>query len=65
VSLVKDSSLLSILGIEEFTWHAEGVNSATYSNLEGFLLLALGYLILTLPISLWTQSLEQRHHFET
>jgi polar amino acid transport system permease protein len=65
VSLVKDSSLLSILGIEEFTWHAEGVNSATYSNLEGFLLLAIGYLILTLPISLWTQSLEARHRFET
>lgn len=65
VSLVKDSSLLSILGIEEFTWHAEGVNSATYSNLEGFLVLAAGYLILTLPISLWTQSLETRHRFET
>jgi polar amino acid transport system permease protein len=65
VSLVKDSSLLSILGIEEFTWHAEGVNSATYSNLEGFLILAAGYLILTLPISLWTQTLETRHRFET
>lgn len=65
VSLVKDSSLLSILGIEEFTLHAQNVNSVTYSNLEGFLLLAAGYLILTLPISLWTQSLEARHKFET
>ena len=29
------------------------------------LALAAGYLIITLPISLWTQSLEQRAKFDT
>ena len=65
VSLVKDSSLLSIISISEFTWNAENVNAMTYSTLESYLPLAAGYLILTLPISLWTRRLEKRHSFET
>jgi polar amino acid transport system permease protein len=65
VSLVKDSSLLSIISISEFTWNAESVSALTYSTLESYLPLAAGYLILTLPISLWTRHLENRHRFET
>jgi polar amino acid transport system permease protein len=65
VSLVKDSSLLSIVGISEFTLNARNVASATYSTLESYVPLAVGYLILTLPISLWTRRLEKRHSFET
>jgi polar amino acid transport system permease protein len=65
VSLVKDSSLLSIISISEFTWNAESVSAMTYSTLESYLPLAIGYLILTLPISLWTRHLEKRHSFET
>ena len=64
-SLIKDSSLLSIIGINEFALSAQEVNSYTYSTLESYIPLALGYLILTLPISLWTQSLERKHRFET
>ena len=64
-SLIKDSSLLSVIGISELALNAQEVNSYTYSTLESFLPLALGYLVLTLPISLWTQSLEARHRFET
>jgi polar amino acid transport system permease protein len=65
VSLVKDSSLLSIVAISEFTLNARTVNSRTYSTLESYLPLAVGYLILTLPISLWTRHLEKRHSFDT
>jgi len=65
VSLVKDSSLLSIIGIQEFTKSAQMANSRTFSTLECYLPLALGYLILTLPISLWTRHLEKRHQFDT
>jgi polar amino acid transport system permease protein len=65
VSLVKDSSLLSIIGIQEFTLSAQMANARTYSTLECYLPLALGYLVLTLPISLWTRHLEKRHHFNT
>lgn len=64
-SLIKDSSLLSILGINEFTYSAQQVNSATYSTLESFFPLAVGYLILTLPISLWSKLLEKRYLYET
>ncbi|HEY5706577.1 MAG TPA: amino acid ABC transporter permease [Terrimicrobiaceae bacterium] len=64
-SLVKDSSLLSIIGLAEFTYTAQQVNSATYSTLESYLPLAGGYLVLTLPISLWTNSLGRSLRYET
>ncbi|MEP6671671.1 MAG: amino acid ABC transporter permease [Chthoniobacter sp.] len=64
-SIIKDSSLLSVLGIAEFSLAASQVNSITYTTFEIYLSIALGYLILTLPISLWTQRWEQRSRFET
>lgn len=64
-SIIKDSSLLSIIGINEFTNSAQQVNSATYSTLESFITLAVGYLLLTLPISLLSKKLEQRFRYET
>lgn len=65
VSLVKDSSLLSVIGIEEFTQAAGNVSSNTLAQFESYLPLALGYLIITLPIALWTQRMERRAKFET
>lgn len=64
-SIIKDSSLLSILGIAEFTLAAQQVNSATYSTLESYLPLAVGYLALTLPVSLLARGLERRFRYET
>ncbi len=64
-SIIKDSSLLSIIGLAEFTYTAQQVNSATYSTLESYLPLAVGYLILTLPISLWSHGLGRRLRYET
>jgi polar amino acid transport system permease protein len=64
-SLIKDSSLLSIIAINELTLNAQEVNSFTYSTLESYLPLAVGYLFLTLPISLWTRWLETRSRYET
>ena len=63
-SLIKDSSLLSVIGIEEFTLAAQQVNSATFSTLEAYLPLAVGYLVLTLPISAFSRALERRFHYE-
>jgi polar amino acid transport system permease protein len=65
VSLIKDSSLLSMIAVNEFTQSARDVNSVTYSTLECYIPLALGYLLLTLPISLWTRALERKIHFES
>lgn len=64
-SLIKDSSLLSIIGLEELTLNAQQVASFTFSNLESYVPLAVGYLVLTLPISLWSRWLEERARFET
>lgn len=64
-SLIKDSSLLSVIAISEFTLAAQEVNSFTYSSLESYLPLAVGYLMLTLPLS-WTAGvLERRFHYES
>jgi polar amino acid transport system permease protein len=65
VSLIKDSSLLSIIAVNEFTQAANDINSVTVSTIEAYIPLAIGYLILTLPISLWTRRLEKRLRFET
>lgn len=64
-SLIKDSSLLSVIGIGEFTLAAQQVNSATYRTLESYLPLALGYLALTLPVSLLSRKLERRFQHES
>jgi polar amino acid transport system permease protein len=64
-SIIKDSSLLSIIAVSEFTLNAQEVNTFTYSTLESYLPLALGYLLLTLPISLLSRVLERRFHFAT
>ena len=63
-SLIKDSSLLSIIGLTEFTFAAQQVNSATYSTLESFVPLAIGYLLLTLPVSALSRWLEHRYRYE-
>ena len=65
VSLVKDSSLLSVIGIGEFTQEIRIANAATYSAFEGFLPLAIGYLILTIPISIGARLLERRMRYES
>lgn len=57
-SIIKDSSLLSIISISEFTMNAQEVNAYTYSTLESYIPLAIGYLLLTYPISFWSKRLE-------
>ena len=64
VSLIKDSSLLSVIAISEFTLAAQEVNSFTYSTLESYLPLAAGYLALTLPLAAVSRWLERRFRYE-
>ncbi len=65
VSLIKDSSLLSIIAVSEFTRNGRDTSNITYGTLECYIVLAVGYLILTLPISFLTRQLERRSRFET
>lgn len=64
-NLIKDSSLLSVLGAMEFTKQAQVVNAMTYATIESYLPLALGYLLLTLPISWWSGRLERQFSYES
>lgn len=50
-SLIKDSSLLSVIGVAEFQKQTDLAVSAASTPLEGYLPMALGYLALTLPLS--------------
>lgn len=59
-SLVKDSSLLSVLGIAEFAKQTDVAVSTASSPLEGYLPMALGYLALTLPLSWLARRLEMK-----
>lgn len=62
-SLIKDSSLLSIIAIKEFTMAAREVNANTFSTLESYIPLAIGYLLLTLPVSALTKHLERKFSY--
>jgi polar amino acid transport system permease protein len=65
VSLVKDSSLLTVIGINELTHVVQSANSSAHTALEGFLPLAALYLALTLPLSAWARRLETKFKYET
>lgn len=64
-SLVKDSSLLSVIGLAELTHETQGFISNTYSTLEGYVPLAVAYLMITLPLSLWARWLERKFSYES
>ncbi len=65
VSLVKSSSLLSVLGIEEITQITKLFNARNYTALEGYLPLALAYLAVTLPLTWLALKLERKFAYET
>lgn len=60
VSLIKDSSLLSVISVRELSKGAEMVNAATYKTFEAYLPLAVFYLLLTYPLTVLTSHLEKR-----
>ena len=60
VSLIKDSSLLSVISVRELTKAAEVVNATTFKTFEAYLPLAGLYLLLTYPLSYLTRRLEKR-----
>lgn len=60
VSLVKDSSILSVIAVAELSKRASEVQSATYLSFEVLLPVAVLYLGLTLPLSRLARRLEVR-----
>lgn len=64
VALIKNSSLLSVIAVEEFTYVARSVNSITYSTLESYLPLLIGYFILTFLVSILSNWIEGKLQYE-
>ncbi len=60
VSLVKESSLLSVIGVAEMTYYARGISSDVGDTFAAYLPLAALYLFVTLPLSWLTRRLERR-----
>jgi polar amino acid transport system permease protein len=65
VSLIKDSSLLSVIGAQEFTYQSNVYKSATYGGIEAYIPLAIGYLVLTIPVAWGSHALEKKFRYET
>jgi len=64
VSLIKDSSLLNVIGVTEYFYNTRNFMSRTYAGLEGYIPLALGYLVLTVPVAWFSHWLERRFQDE-
>lgn len=65
VSLIKDSSLLNVIGVAEYFYNTKNFISRSYAGLEGYIPLALGYLVLTIPVAYLSHWLEKRFRHET
>ncbi|NLM78542.1 MAG: amino acid ABC transporter permease [Ruminococcaceae bacterium] len=62
-SLVKDSSLLSFIAVNEFTKMVMEADALNFATFENYMLLAVGYMLITLPISWLTKRLERKMYY--
>ncbi len=60
IAMIKDSALVSLLGVQELLWRAQRVGTQNFRALEALLLAALVYWVLTIVFSLIQDRLEQR-----
>lgn len=58
--LVKSTALLSYMAVNEFFNTMMGVNANTFAYIEGYIVLAIGYLIITIPISMSIKYMERK-----
>ena len=61
IALLKDSSLVSVIGFEELTRRGQLIIAKTYGSLEIWLSVAVIYLAMTLTISQFVAYLERRY----
>ncbi len=60
ISTIKDSSIVSVISIQELTFAGQELMSATYRTFEIWSLVIIMYFILTFPCSLGVRELEKR-----
>ena len=64
IALLKDSSLVSVIGFEELTRRGQLIIARTYASLEIWLCVAIIYLIMTVSISRLVSWLERRYQID-
>ncbi len=60
IAMIKDSALVSFVGLQELFWRARTVGSANFQNFSTLMLAALIYWMLTIVFSLVQERLEKR-----
>ena len=60
IALLKDSSLVSVIGFEELTRRGQLIIARTYGSLEIWITVAVIYLVMTLTISRLVSYIEKR-----
>ena len=60
IAMIKDSALVSIIGIQELLWRARTIGSANFRSFETLILAATVFWILTIIFSFFQERLEQR-----
>lgn len=64
IAMLKDSSLVSVIGFEELTRRGQLIIARTYGSLEIWLTVAFIYLIMTFTISRFVAYLERRYQID-
>jgi polar amino acid transport system permease protein len=60
VSMIKDSSLASVVGVQEILWRAQAAGRPTFQSMQTLLVAAFIYWVLTILFSLFQGRLERR-----
>lgn len=64
IAMLKDSSLVSVIGFEELTRRGQMIIARTYGSFEIWLTVAVMYLVMTLTISRFVDYLERRYKID-
>jgi len=60
INLVKNSSIFGVIAGGDLMYQADSINSETFQTVSVYLFVALFYLLLTIPLSLFVNYLERR-----
>jgi polar amino acid transport system permease protein len=60
VTLIKDSSLVSVIGVADLMWQANELAASTFQPLEVLTFVAFLYLLLTYPLTVLANALHRR-----
>ncbi len=61
ISLCKDTSLVSVINLQELMWHAQTLAGLTMRSVEALTAAAILYAALTYPLTLLVNTLHRRH----